>query len=307
VISVTEGVNKSSENLDCLSTKEFVELYLEEEKSVREALVNASADISQAIDLISNKFISNDYFAYAEREEYTGPSLFYIGAGTSGRLGVLDASECPPTFSANPKIVQGIIAGGDIAIRSAVEGAEDNAEAGYQEIKNLVTEKDTLVALSASGNAAYVTSALKAARELGALTIAISNNPNAEIFNHAEQKICLETGPELLSGSTRLKAGTAQKIILNMISTGLMIKLNKVYSNLMVDLKASNKKLVRRSINLVRQITGSTEAEALKTLEEAKFRVKNAVLMIVKKIDLTESENILKDAKGSLRACLETV
>jgi N-acetylmuramic acid 6-phosphate etherase len=306
-MSITEDLNKSSENLDCLSTREFVDLYLDEEKKVREALVNASAEISLVIDLISDKFISNNYFDYADREDYTGPRLFYIGAGTSGRLGVLDASECPPTFSVQAEMVQGIIAGGDIAIRSAVEGAEDNAEAGYQEIKNLVRASDTLVALSASGNAAYVIAALKSAQELGALTIAISNNPQAEIFNHTEQNICLETGPELLSGSTRLKAGTSQKIVLNMISTGLMIKLNKVYSNLMVDLKASNKKLVKRSVNLVVKITGASEAEALETLEQANFRVKNAVLMIMKNLSFAETKNILKGAKGSLRACLKTV
>ena len=182
--------------------------------------------------------------------KYQGPRLFYIGAGTSGRLGVLDASECPPTFSTHPDMVQGLIAGGDVALRNAVEGAEDDEIAGEKLIQQcLISPKDILIGISASGGAPFVISALKTARERGATTIAIANNPNATIFGYCDQKILLETGPEILAGSTRLKAGTAQKICLNIISTGLMVKLGKTYGNLMVDLKASNSKLKKRALD----------------------------------------------------------
>jgi len=300
----TETINENTQNLDLHSSEGFVSLYLEEDKQVQHALAQAKNEIPKVLDLISKKFIDADFYSHSLKEDYSGPRMFYIGAGTSGRLGILDASECPPTFSAHPEMVQGIIAGGTLAIQEAVEGAEDDEAAGYKIISETLTEHDTLVAISASGGAAYVIGALKAAKEKNALTISIANNFNAEIFDYCDHKILLETGPEILSGSTRLKAGTSQKIVLNIISTGLMVKLNKVYSNLMVDLKASNKKLMKRAVSLVHTITGASEEDSKNALEDSAYKVKNAALMISKKITMQEAEEILKTHEGSLREAL---
>lgn len=301
----TENINENTQNLDLLSTEDFVSLYLEEDKQVHQALCQAKTEISKSLNLISKKFLDNNYYEASLENNYSGPRLFYIGAGTSGRLGILDASECPPTFSAHPEMIQGIIAGGDPAIKNAIEGAEDDEEIGYKTILGQLSDKDTLVAISASGGAAYVIGALKAAKEKGALRIAVANNFNAEIFDHCEQKIFLDTGAEILSGSTRLKAGTSQKILLNILSTGLMTKLGKVYSNLMVDLKATNKKLVKRAVSLVQKITNAKQEDCIKALEASEYKVKNAALMIERKIDFPESENILKAHKGNLREALD--
>lgn len=300
----TESINEDSKNLDLLDSKAFVALFLKEENKTKIALELAQDDISTAIDLISKKFIENGYHEKSLEEVYKGPRLFYIGAGTSGRLGVLDASECPPTFSVDRSMIQGIIAGGDMAIKEAVEGAEDDERAGYQIIIEKLQEQDSLVALSANGSAGYVIGALKAAQEKKALTISIANNPNAEIFNYSFHKILLETGPELLSGSTRLKAGTAQKICLNILSTGLMTKLGKVYSNLMVDLKASNKKLKKRSCKLVSMVTGIDEDKAEIILKENDYDTKTVILMIKLNISYKEALSKLKSSQGSLRRCL---
>lgn len=300
----TESINKNTHNLDLLSIEDFVGLYLKEDKQVHLALNHAQPEISSAIELISKKFLENGFFEKSFEEKYSGPRLFYIGAGTSGRLGILDASECPPTFSVHSEMVQGIIAGGDKAIKEAREGAEDDEAAGYKIIFDTLTEKDSLIGISASGSAPYVIGALKAAKDKSALSISIANNIEAEIFKYSDHKIFLDTGSEILSGSTRLKAGTAQKIVLNMISTGLMIQLNKVYSNLMVDLKASNKKLKERAVKLVSTITHNSLAKTKKILEAADYKVKNACLMIEKEISFEESEEILKRCKGNLRTAL---
>lgn len=301
----TENINENTQNLDLLSTEAFVSLYLEEDKQVHHALAQAKKEISKTIDLISKKFLDGDYYAHSLKKDYSGPRLFYIGAGSSGRLGILDASECPPTFSAHPEMIQGIIAGGDSAIKHSVEGAEDDEATGYKTVSDTLTEKDVLIAISASGGPAFVIGALKAAKDKKALTISIANNFNAEIFDYCDQKILLETGPEILSGSTRLKAGTSQKIALNIISTGLMVKLNKVYSNLMVDLKANNKKLIKRAVSLVHTITGASEEDSKNALEESGYKVKNAALMISKKVTAKETEEILKTYNGSLREALD--
>ncbi|MDA0772311.1 MAG: N-acetylmuramic acid 6-phosphate etherase [Cyanobacteria bacterium] len=274
-MSQTESANPNSVNLDQLSSLEYVQLHIQEEHAVMQALKNAEKQIAQAIDLIFESFKEVDL----DQEPYQGPRLFYVGAGTSGRLGVLDASECPPTFSTHPEMVQGLIAGGDFALRNAVEGAEDDEIAGEKLIQQCsINSSDVLIGISASGVAPYVISALKTARELGVTTITIANNPNAAIFRHCDQKILLETGPEILAGSTRLKAGTAQKICLNIISTGLMVKLGKTYGNLMVDLKATNTKLKKRAVNLVMTIMACDEAKALKLLEENDFQIKKVIL-----------------------------
>lgn len=273
-MSQTESPNPNSVNLDQLTSLEYVQLHIEEEQAVMKALKNAQEQIARTIDLIFENFKGVDL----DQEIYSGPRLFYIGAGTSGRLGVLDASECPPTFSTHPDMVQGLIAGGDFALRNAVEGAEDDKKAGIKLIQQCsIKSSDIVIGISASGGAPYVLGALEAANALGAKTIAIANNIDAASFKVAQHQVFLNTGPEILAGSTRLKAGTSQKICLNMISTGLMIKLGKTYGNLMVDLKATNSKLKKRAIGLVTTIMSCDEAQAIELLEENEYKVKKAV------------------------------
>lgn len=279
-MSQTEKPNPNSTNLDQLSSLDYVQLHIKEEQAVWQALNKADRQIAQAIDLIAEIF-KNEYNAAdgtLQVGSYSGPRLFYVGAGTSGRLGVLDASECPPTFSTHPDMVQGLIAGGDTALRNAVEGAEDDEIAGIELIKQrLINSTDIVIGISASGGAPYVIAALKTAREIGAKTIAIANNSKALLFDHCDHKILLDTGPEILAGSTRLKAGTSQKICLNIISTGLMVKLGKTYGNLMVDLRATNTKLKKRAIGLVTTILACDEQRAIELLEENEYKVKKAV------------------------------
>lgn len=304
-MSKTESINSNTQNLDQLDSEGFVKLYLEEDKAVWAALNKAQNQIAKAIDLIYKNFENSsahlDPYNPQKPSNYKGPRVFYIGAGTSGRLGILDASECLPTFSVHPDMIQGIIAGGQGAMFKSVEGAEDDEEAGYKIISETLTKEDTLVGISANGGAPYVIGALKAAKDKGSKTIAIANNSEAKIFSYCDQQILLDTGAEVLSGSTRLKAGTAQKITLNMISTGLMIKLGKVYGNLMVDLQATNIKLVRRATNLVMQITGCDSDTATAALKESNFKVKHAVLKITQGLNYNEASELLIKSRGYLR------
>ena len=213
-MSQTESANPNSLNLDQLSSTGYVQLHIEEEQKVLQALDAAEPQITAALDAIYKNLKDADL----EAQPYQGPRLFYVGAGTSGRLGVLDASECPPTFSSEPEMVQGLIAGGDSALRNAIEGAEDDKEAGKKLIKQYsINTCDVVVGISASGGAPYVIGAIEAARQQGASTIAIANNEDAASFKVAEHKIFLDTGPEILAGSTRLKAGTSQKICINIL------------------------------------------------------------------------------------------
>ncbi|MCE2928820.1 MAG: N-acetylmuramic acid 6-phosphate etherase [Candidatus Caenarcaniphilales bacterium] len=292
-MSSTESYNSLSTDLDTKSSREFVDIFLEVDTAVHKAIKNAAEDIANIIDLIA-----------ARMQSSIGSKLFYLGAGTSGRLGVLDAAECPPTFSVDPQMIQAIIAGGSEAITSAAEGAEDNAEAGFKDVQDRLSSGDILVAISASGNAAYVIAAMQAARKIGALVIAITNNSHATMLGFADHQIVLETGPEIISGSTRLKAGTSQKIVLNMLSTGLMLKLGKIYSNLMVDVKATNKKLVLRAIRLTMEIAACTEQEAKEALESCNYKVKTAVVSIIKKIDCQKANELLMQNQGFLRKCI---
>ena len=287
----TEAYNKNSANIDQLSTTEFVSLYIEEDKQVWQALKQAEKEIATAIDLVFNCL-------------KVGGRLFYIGAGTSGRMGILDAVECPPTFSSDPETIQGFIAGGDNAIRKAVEGAEDDEQAGYHFVMQNLKVNDCLVGIAASGGTPYVIGGLKAAQEKGFKAIAISNNKDAETFKHCDHFIYLATGAEIISGSTRLKAGTSQKIVLNMISTGVMVKLGKVYGNLMVDVNASNKKLVKRACKLVKDICNCSEEEAMTALEASKLRVKQAVLKIKRGWDYETATKKLAECGGFLGNCL---
>ena len=231
---ITEYRNENTKDIDLLSTLEMVKKMNEEDKLVALAVSDEAEHIAQAIDMISKQLLK-------------GGRLFYFGAGTSGRLGVLDASECPPTFSVSPDMVQGIIAGGKDAFTSAVEGAEDNFEAGVEDAK-VLTDKDVCVVISASGNPKYLLGVLHQADEIGARTIGITCNSKGRIAEEAGHVICVEVGPEVIAGSSRLKAGTAQKMILNMLSTGSMIKIGKTYENFMIDLNPINEKLKDRAI-----------------------------------------------------------
>lgn len=302
----TEQTNSRSERLDQMSSGDIAALFIDSSKDVTQALEKAKPDIAAAIDDIYG-VISNECEKPQNVDNKTKPRIFYFGAGTSGRLGILDASECPPTFSTEPEMVQGIIAGGDKAIKDAVEGAEDDKENKAAQIiaDKAIGPNDVVIGISASGRTPFVVNALKAAKEKGALTVAIANNAKAESFEHADHSIFLDTGPEILSGSTRLKAGTSQKEVLNLISTALMVKLGKVYKNLMVDVKVSNEKLKARAINLITKITGTDQDTAATKLEEAANKVKTAIVMISKNLGKDAAEQLLEQHNGFLRQALD--
>lgn len=304
----TEKINENTQDLDLKNSEEFVQCFLDEDKRVHDALVQAKVQIANVIEEIYLRLKSHKevYLPYLGDEEYVGPRIFYFGAGTSGRLGVLDASECPPTFSAHPKLFTGVIAGGETAITGAVENAEDNAEAAREFVEKNLTAQDIAIGISANGNAPFVNAALESARNQGSLTVAIANNQDALIFKTAQEDIFLDTGAEIVTGSTRLKAGTAQKIVLNMISTGVMVKLGKVYGNLMVDLQAKNQKLRQRALNLVMKVCDCNEAHAQKALEESDFKVKQAIVMIQNNLGADLAYKILEDNSFNLRASLSS-
>lgn len=290
---ITEQRNLISIDLDLKSTSEIVQIFHEEDRKAVEAVAAVSDAIVQAVESIVAAF-------------RRGGRLFYVGAGTSGRLGVLDASECPPTFSTAAEMVQGIIAGGDIALRCAVEGEEDNFEHGAQTIRaQQLTPKDVLVGIASSGRTPYVLGALKAARALGATTIFLSCvPPTAELEVFVDQFITPIVGPEIITGSTRLKGGTATKLVLNILTTVSMVKIGKVYNNLMVDVHASNAKLVARSIRIVQAVTGVDAALAEATLARANGRAKVAIVMLAKGMNASAAVALLEKHGGFLRPIL---
>ncbi len=290
--AITEYRNENTKDIDILSTIDMVRKMNEEDKLVALAVEDATPEIAQAIDLIAKQFLK-------------GGKLFYFGAGTSGRLGILDASECPPTFSTEPTMVQGIIAGGDNAIRTAVEGAEDNFEQGKKDAE-VLTANDVAVVISASGNPKYLLGVLAYAEEIGAKTIGITCNSKGRIAEEAGLVICAEVGPEVIAGSSRLKAGTAQKMVLNMLSTGSMIKIGKTYENFMIDLKANNEKLKDRAIRIVAQITGVQCSEALAALLKCDWEIKTAIVTIIMKLDAEEARLELRKHGGVLRKLIKT-
>jgi N-acetylmuramic acid 6-phosphate etherase len=292
-LPTTEKRNRSSEHIDMLSTKRIVELMNAEDALVPDAVGRQCEQISRAIDLIVERF-------------KRGGRLFYVGAGTSGRLGVLDASECPPTFGVPPSLVQGIIAGGRCALVRAVEGAEDFPEDGAASIvKRRVRDKDVVAGLAACGMTPFVHGALKQARRLGAATIFITCAPEAVEHIPAEIIINPVVGPEVVTGSTRMKAGTATKLVLNTLTTRAMIKLGKVYGNLMVDLKATNEKLRDRSIRIVMELTNLSRSGAKKLLSSAEGKVKAAIVMHFRKTDLKGALKILEENEQFLRKAIE--
>ena len=285
----TEQDNPNSHEIDKLPTSEIVRLINAEDAKVAAAVQLALPQIARAIDAIVQTIAA-------------GGRLFYVGAGTSGRLGVLDAVECVPTFSTAPDLVQGIIAGGDKALTHSIEGAEDDPDQAIRDlIQRGVTHADIICGIAASGRTPYVIGALQHGRALGARTIAIACNPESAIGALADISIGVDVGPEVISGSTRMKAGSAQKMILNMLSTGTMIRLGKVYGNLMVDVKVTNQKLAGRARRLVQRLTGVDEATATELLGQANNEVKAAVVMQRRSVDYATARRLLDDADGQLR------
>ncbi|RKD32253.1 N-acetylmuramic acid 6-phosphate etherase [Thermohalobacter berrensis] len=288
----TESRNPNTLNIDTMSTHEIVTAINEEDKKVAYAVEKAKEKIAEAIDLITERLSK-------------GGRLFYVGAGTSGRLGIVDASECPPTFGVSHELVQGVIAGGNEAIFKATEGAEDNKELGKEDLKNRgLNNKDVVCGIAASGRTPYVIGALEYAKELGALTVSITMNSESKISKMVDVPISIEVGPEVITGSTRMKAGTAQKMILNMLSTGTMIKLGKVYSNLMVDVKVSNEKLFNRAKRIIMITTGVDEDKAEEMLKRSNNNVKLAIMMIKTGLEKEEAERLLNKNSGHIRRAL---
>ena len=287
---ITEYRNENTKDIDLLPTIDIVHKMNEEDKIVARAVEYESENIAKAIDVISKQFLS-------------GGHLIYFGAGTSGRLGILDASECPPTFSVDSDMVQGVIAGGYDAMRFAVEGAEDNYDAGYEDAK-ILSKNDVAVVISASGNPKYLLGVLAYADEIGCKTIGITCNSEGKIVDEVGTLICVEVGPEVIAGSSRLKAGTAQKMILNMLSTGSMIKIGKTYENFMIDLKATNEKLKDRAIRIVSQLADVNISKAFETLQKCDWKIKTAIVSIKKNISIEEANQELKKYHGVLRRVL---
>ncbi|WP_436856757.1 N-acetylmuramic acid 6-phosphate etherase [Citrobacter tructae] len=289
---VSETRNPQTMDLDALSTLELVHRFNQQDTLVAEAVKATLSDVARAVDAAAEALKS-------------GGRIIYMGAGTSGRLGVLDASECPPTFGVPHGLVVGLIAGGPGALLKAVEGAEDNAQLGEDDLIALnLTAKDIVVGLAASGRTPYVIGGLRYARKIGCATVAISCNPGSPIAQEAEIAISPVVGPEALTGSTRLKSGTAQKLVLNMISTGAMVKFGKVYQNLMVDMKATNVKLIDRACRMVVEATGITRAEAEALLRQTDFEVKPAILMALTGLSADAAREKLIAHQGFLRAAL---
>ncbi|MCS0378139.1 N-acetylmuramic acid 6-phosphate etherase [Vibrio diabolicus] len=286
---VSEGRNPDTMDIDLLPSLDIVQRINQQDKLVPLAVEKVLPEIAEAVDKITEAFKA-------------GGRLFYIGAGTSGRLGVLDASECPPTFGTDPEMVVGIIAGGKEAMFRAKEGAEDDPTLGEQDLKeNTLTQRDVVVGIAASGRTPYVIGGLEYANELGATTVALSCNPDSPIADIADIAISPVVGPEALTGSTRLKSGTAQKLVLNMLTTASMIRLGKSYQNLMVDVKATNAKLVARAARIVMQATDCTNQEAKTALKETDYDAKLAILMILTGLDRESATEQLNAKQGYLR------
>ena len=288
----TERQNKDTMNLDQMSVREALTVMNKEDGKVAAAIEEVLPEIEQAVKMIIEKFNA-------------GGRLIYIGAGTSGRLGVLDASECPPTFGAPKEQVVGIIAGGEKAFTEAIEGSEDNVEMGKEDLKNIaLTEDDVVVGLAASGRTPYVIGALEYANSINAPTVAIACTRESEIGKVANIAIEATPGPEVLTGSTRLKAGTTQKLILNMLSTISMVGTGKAFKNLMVDVQPSNEKLISRAINIVMQATDVEKEMAEQKMEESGGNVKAAILMILLDVDKETAEKKLEETNGHIRKSL---
>ncbi|HIF9293059.1 TPA: N-acetylmuramic acid 6-phosphate etherase [Photobacterium damselae] len=289
---VTESRNQASHAIDTLSTLDMVTVINQEDQKVALAVEKTLPEVALAVDAIADAFMA-------------GGRLIYMGAGTSGRLGILDASECPPTYGSNPNQVVGLIAGGHKAILKAVENAEDNQELAKQDLQNLgLTENDVVVGIAASGRTPYVIGGMKYAHSIGAQVVAISCNPQSEMTKIADIAITPVVGAEVVTGSSRMKAGTAQKLVLNMLTTGAMIRTGKVFGNLMVDVEATNAKLIQRQTNIVMQATDCDAAQAEEALSACDRHCKTAILMILAGLDAEQAKKQLANHNGFIRSAL---
>lgn len=290
----TERCNENTLHMDALSTLDMVKLINSEDQKVAGAVGQQAEQIAAAVDLIY-------------RQLKNGGRLIYCGAGTSGRLGILDAVECPPTYSTDPELVQGLIAGGETAIFKAVEGAEDDPALGKADLEKInFCAKDVLVGVAASGRTPYVLGAMAHAHALGAPVIAVTCCPGSEIDAAADVGIAPMPGPEVITGSTRMKSGTAQKMVLNMLSTCTMVRMGKVYGNLMVDVKPSNEKLVQRCISIVCAATDCTEDTARAALDRCAYSAKTAIVMVLCGCDEKQAARLLKQADGRIAAAVKS-
>lgn len=289
----TEKINLAAREIDQMSTLEMVQLINAEDAKVAKAVQAELPQIATAVDEIAVRLRK-------------GGRLIYMGAGTSGRLGVLDASECPPTFNTSPEMVVGLIAGGEIAMTQSVEEVEDDFEQGRRDaVSLLLNQADVLVGITASGSTPYVLGAVEYARSLGAFTIGLACNANTALANAVEVMIAPVVGPEVINGSTRMKAGTAQKMVLNMLSTGTMIKLGRTFGNLMVDVRPINAKLRRRAIRIVQEATGLDESTAETLLHDCNDDTKTAIVAALARVEPQEADSRLKKAGRVVRAALD--
>lgn len=290
---VTESVNENSKNIDRVSTEKMVEIINAEDKKVADAVEKEKKNIAAAVDEITAALKN-------------GGRLIYMGAGTSGRLGILDASECPPTYGVSSELVKGLIAGGEDAIRNSIENAEDSKEEAVEHLENInFSKNDFLVGIAASGSTPYVIGGLEYAKSLGAKTAALSCNPDSKIAEIAEISIAPVVGPEVVTGSTRMKAGTAQKMVLNMLSTATMIKLGKVYKNYMVDLQVKNNKLAERAKNMIMAVSEVSYKKAEKYLEKTDNNVKLAIMMLNSGLEKEKAEEELTKYEGRLAEAIQ--
>lgn len=289
---MTEMRNPNSMAIDTMSTMDILKTINTEDMTVAQKVREVLSEVEEVVDIVQDRL-------------KRGGKLFYVGAGTSGRIGIQDAVECPPTFSTPPTVVQAVIAGGTGAFVEAVEGAEDDEALGASDLKERnLTALDVVVGIAASGRTPYVIGALKYAQEVGAVTVSLANNKNSVISQYAQINIEVATGPEVLTGSTRMKAATAQKMILNMITTASMIKMGKVYENLMVDLKVSNQKLKERAKNIVSTITEVSVEKAKVVLEKTNYEVKPAIVMIKADVTFEEAKKYIQEADGFVREAI---
>ena len=292
-IAITEMQNSRTAAIDTLSTQDVVALINDEDATVAPAVRRQLPQIVQAVDVIVERLKK-------------GGRLFYFGAGTSGRLGVLDASEIPPTYGAPPTMVQGFIAGGDLALRRSVEAAEDDSEAGAQVVREAeVNEADVVVGIAASGRTPWVLGAVDEARQRGAATVSLTCNPDSPLARLAEIPIAPVVGPEVITGSSRMKAGTAQKMVLNMLTTAAMVRMGKVYGNLMVDVQPTNAKLRRRAVRILQQAAGADLATARCALKATGYQVKAALVMLLADVDANEAHRRLAKTAGFIRDAIK--
>lgn len=292
---ITEQINPRTLHIDECTTEEMLRLINEEDRLVPLAVEREIANIAKSVDAIASRLSK-------------GGRLIYVGAGTSGRIGIQDASECPPTYGVDPEVVQAIIAGGKQALFQALEGIEDSEDAGRQDIEALgVTRRDAVVGIAASGRTPYVLSAMQEAKSRGAIVIGLSNTKDSPLSRAADIAIEVVVGPEAIAGSTRMKAGTAQKLVLNMLSTCSMIKLGKVYNNRMVDMRATNTKLRERSVRIVQDLTGLSRPEVENGLDLAGGQVKLALFMLQSGLNVEDAKKILDENDGYLKRSLRTV